>query len=64
MGISIQYLHRSLVLIIDPPPPPPTPDRQKKIQVKHNLGRSLYGGQGQHKIEGAHLGHVGIAMHA
>ena len=37
----------------------------KKIQVKHDLGRRyIYGGQGQHKIGGAHLGHVGIAMHA
>ena len=36
----------------------------KKIQVKHDLGRRLYGGQCQHKIGGAHLGHVGIAMHA
>ena len=36
----------------------------KKIQVKHDLGRRLYGGHGQHKIGGAHLGHVGIAMHA
>ena len=31
---------------------------------KHDLGRRLYGGQGQHKIGGAHLGHVGIAMYA
>ena len=36
----------------------------KEIQVKHNLGSRLYGGQGQNKIRGAHLGHVGIAMHA
>ena len=36
----------------------------KKIQVKHDLGRRLYGGQGQNKIGGAHLRHVGIAMHA
>ena len=36
----------------------------EKIQVKHNLGRKLYGGQGQHKIGGAHLHHVGSAMHA
>ena len=36
----------------------------EKIQVKHDLGRRLYGGQDQHKIGGAHLGHVGIAMHA
>ena len=35
----------------------------KKIQVKHNLGR-LYRGQGQSKIGGSHLHHVGIAMHA
>ena len=28
------------------------------------LGRRLYGGQGQNKIGGAHLHHVGIAMHA
>ena len=34
------------------------------IQVKHNLGRRLYGGHGENKIGGAHLGHVGIAMHA
>ena len=33
----------------------------EKIQVKHDLGMRLYGGQGQHKIGGAHLGHVGIA---
>ena len=33
-------------------------------QVKHDLGRRLYGGQGQHKIGGSHLGHVGIAIHA
>ena len=36
----------------------------KQIQVKHDLGRRLYGGQGQPKIGGAHLGHVGITMHA
>ena len=36
----------------------------KKIQVKPNLGRRLYRGQGQHKTGGAHLRHVGIAMHA
>ena len=30
---------------------------------KHDLGRRSYGGQGQNKIGGAHLGHVGIAMH-
>ena len=36
----------------------------KNIQVKHNLRKRLYGGQGQNKIGGAHLGHVGIAMHA
>ena len=35
----------------------------KKIQVKHDLGRRLYGGQGQNKIGSAHLCHVGIAMH-
>ena len=34
-----------------------------KIQVKHDPGKRLYGGQGQHKIGGAHLGHVGIAVH-
>ena len=37
---------------------------EKKSKVKHNLGRRLYGGHGQNKIGGAHLGHVGIAMHA
>ena len=36
----------------------------KKIQVKHGLGNELNAGQGQNKIEGAHLGHVGITMHA
>ena len=36
----------------------------ENIQVKDDLGKRLYGGQGQHKIGGAHLGHVGIAMHA
>ena len=36
----------------------------ENIQVKHDLGKRLFGGQGQHKIGGAHLGHVGIAMHA
>ena len=36
----------------------------EKIQVKHDLGKRLYGGQGQNKIGGAHLGYVGIAMHA
>ena len=36
----------------------------KKIQVKHDLGRRLYGGQGKKEIGGAHLLHVGIAMHA
>ena len=30
----------------------------KQIQVKHDLGKRLYGGQGQHKIGGAHLGHM------
>ena len=30
--------------------------------VKHNLGSRLYGGQGQNKLGGAHLCHVGIAM--
>ena len=39
-------------------------DRCKKIQVKHDLGKRLYGGQGQNKIGGAHLRHVGSAMHA
>ena len=34
------------------------------IQVKDYLGKRLYGDQGQHKIGGAHLGYVGIAMHA
>ena len=43
---------------------PISENRRKKIQVKHDLGRSLYGGQGQHKIGGAHLGHVGIAIYA
>ena len=27
----------------------------KKIQVKQDLGRRLYGGQGQNKIGGAHI---------
>ena len=34
----------------------------KKIQVKHNPGKRLYGGPGQHKIGSAHLGHVGIIL--
>ena len=38
--------------------------KEKKIQVKHDPGRRLYRGQGQNKIGGAHLGHVGITMHA
>ena len=37
---------------------------EKKIQIKHDLGKRLYGGQGQHKIGGAHLCHVGIATRA
>ena len=36
----------------------------KNIQVKHDLRSRLWGGQGQHKIGGAHLGHVGIAINA
>ena len=36
----------------------------EKIQVEHDLGKRLYECQGQNKIGGAHLGHVGIAMHA
>ena len=43
---------------------PISEDRRKKSQVKHDLWKRLYGGQGQNKIGGAHLGHVGIAMHA
>ena len=43
---------------------PISEDRRKKIQVKHDLGKRLYGGQGQNKIGGAYLGHVGIDMHA
>ena len=39
-------------------------DTHQKIQVKHNLMKRLYGGQVQNKIGGAHLRHVGIAMHA
>ena len=39
-------------------------ESMKKIQVKHDLGSGLYGGQGQNKIGGAHLCHVGIAMQA
>ena len=35
----------------------------EKVQVKDDLGKRLYGGQGQHRIGCAHLGHVGIAMH-
>ena len=35
----------------------------KKINVRHDLGNRLYGGQGQHKIEGAHLHHVGFAIY-
>ena len=42
----------------------PLARREIKIQVKHSLGKRLYGGQVQNKIGGAHLGHVGIAMHA
>ena len=36
----------------------------KKIQVKYDLGRRLYGGQGENKIGGAHLRHVGSAIYA
>ena len=36
----------------------------REIQVKHDLGKRLSGGQGQCKIGGAHLGHVDIAMQA
>ena len=32
--------------------------------VIHELGNRLNGGQCHNKIGGAHLGHVGIAMHA
>ena len=35
----------------------------EKIQVKNDLGKRLYGGQGQNKIGGAHICHVGSAMH-
>ena len=35
----------------------------KKTNVRHDLGNRLYGGQGQHKIEDAHLHHVGIAIY-
>ena len=44
--------------------PGPSAPREIKIQVKHDLGRRLHGGHGENKIGGAHLGHVGIAMHA
>ena len=37
---------------------PISEDRRRKSQVKHNLGRRLYGSQGQHKIGDAHLGHA------
>ena len=36
----------------------------KKIQVKHDLGNRLNGGQGQNKNNSAHLHYVGIAMDA
>ena len=38
----------------------------KKVQGKYDLGSKLCGGQGQghNKIAGAHLPHVGSAMHA
>ena len=36
----------------------------KNIQVKHGIGNRLNAGQGQNKIGGAHLRHVGITMHA
>ena len=36
----------------------------KNIQVKHDLGRRVYGGQGQNKIGSAHICDVGSAMHA
>ena len=36
----------------------------EKIKVERDLGKRLYECQGQNKIGGAHLGHVGIAMHA
>ena len=35
----------------------------KEIHVKHDLGNRIDGGQGQNKIEGPHLHHVGIAIH-
>ena len=36
----------------------------KKIHVKHDFGNRLNGCQGQNKIGGAHLHHVGIEIHA
>ena len=42
----------------------PSVKSTEKIQVKHDLGKRLYGGQGQSKIGGANLCHVGITMHA
>ena len=33
-----------------------------KIKVKHDIGNRLDGGQGQNKIGGAYLHHVGIAI--
>ena len=36
----------------------------EKNQIKHDLGKRLYGGNGQNKIGGTHLAYVGIAMHA
>ena len=43
---------------------PISENRRKKIQVIHELGNRLNGGQCQNKIGGEHLHHVGIAMHA
>ena len=35
-----------------------------KIELKYDLGNKLYGGQGQDKIAGTHLRHIGSAMDA
>ena len=37
---------------------------EKKKEAIYELGNRLNGGQGQNKIGGEHLHHVGIAMHA
>ena len=66
---ALQYIHGNLskwhvIIGAAHKVVPNSENRRTKIQVKHDLGRRLYGGHGQHKVGGTHLGHVGIAMHA